>query len=444
MITNKLQNLKLWLKDPAQNLWVQPALGAIFALIFSLLAKLANRFMNSDGVPKIAPETLYNLLNIIASSMLAVTTFSLSIMVSALASTASGTSPRARLLLVADRDTRIAITSFISAFIYAIIAKIALGMQYYGIAGRFVLFISTICVLIYLIITLIRWVQTLSQLGSFGDTINKIETIASRSLASHRNSPNLGLLTAIPDGAIHFFNVTATKSGYISYISLEDLHKITEEYGLHLHICHRVGDFVEPNETVFQVFINQPKQRLDDQFKTSLAIIQHKISKKISHEFTLRPARGYGDDPRFGILVLSEVGQKSMSAAINDPASTALTLDAITRILIDTKPSDEQISSYKNLSIVPLNIKEFLNPVFMPIAKDAHGDLDVNIHLLKCLDLIARHAPEYELKLAATRLAQKIYDRAMAHLSYDADKAELQRLYTKTFTPNNLHVSSVI
>lgn len=76
--------------------------------------------------------------------MLAVTTFSLSIMVAAFASASSSGTPRAYQLMMSDDNTRLAISSFISAFIYAVIAKIALGLGYYGPAGRFVLFISTI------------------------------------------------------------------------------------------------------------------------------------------------------------------------------------------------------------------------------------------------------------------------------------------------------------
>ncbi|WEI10749.1 DUF2254 domain-containing protein [Acinetobacter soli] len=132
--------LKLLLSDPSKNLWVHPTLGAIFAILFSLLASVGNYLLPEHYVPHISAETLSSLLDIIASSMLAVTTFSLSIMVSALASTSNTATPRARLLIIEDDYTRIAIASFISAFIYSVIAKIALGLKYYGTEGRFLLF----------------------------------------------------------------------------------------------------------------------------------------------------------------------------------------------------------------------------------------------------------------------------------------------------------------
>ena len=46
--------------------------------------------------------------------------------------------------------------------IYAIIANTALGLGLYGSTGRFILFVCTMGVLLYLIVTLVRWVKTLS------------------------------------------------------------------------------------------------------------------------------------------------------------------------------------------------------------------------------------------------------------------------------------------
>lgn len=86
----------LWLKDSENQLWVKPAIGSLLAVMFALLAALGNQFELPESVPKIDRETLDGLLTVIASSMLAVTTFSLSIMVSAFAMAASGASPEHR------------------------------------------------------------------------------------------------------------------------------------------------------------------------------------------------------------------------------------------------------------------------------------------------------------------------------------------------------------
>ncbi|QCD51766.1 hypothetical membrane protein (DUF2254 domain) [Campylobacter sp. RM16192] len=118
---------------------------------------LGTFYLPPQLLPDIGRDILQSLLDIITSSMLAVITFSLSIMVSAFASASANATPRATELIMADDDTRLTIASFISAFIYAVIARVALGLEYYGQNGRFILFISTATVLVYLIYTLINW-----------------------------------------------------------------------------------------------------------------------------------------------------------------------------------------------------------------------------------------------------------------------------------------------
>ena len=53
-------------------------------------------------------------------------------------------------------------------------------------------FLSTIIVLLYLIYTLIRWVQTISGLGSLNDALSKIENKSRTSLSIYRAQPDLG------------------------------------------------------------------------------------------------------------------------------------------------------------------------------------------------------------------------------------------------------------
>jgi uncharacterized membrane protein len=151
---DNMYRLLIWLKDAQNRLWVKPAIGSMVAVLVAALAALGNQLIPPGILPEIERETLDALLDVIASSMLVVATFSLSIMVSAFSSAAAGASPRATQLVASDESTQNAISSFISAFIYAIIANTALGLQLYGPEGRFILFVSTMLVLVFLIYTL--------------------------------------------------------------------------------------------------------------------------------------------------------------------------------------------------------------------------------------------------------------------------------------------------
>lgn len=67
---------------------------------------------------KVGAEAVDNILNILASSMLAVTTFSLSIMVTAYGSATTNVTPRATRLVVEDVTTQNVLATFIGSFIF--------------------------------------------------------------------------------------------------------------------------------------------------------------------------------------------------------------------------------------------------------------------------------------------------------------------------------------
>ncbi|MCB2032066.1 MAG: DUF2254 domain-containing protein, partial [Ottowia sp.] len=147
-----------WLRERRNRLWVTPAVASLGAVLLALAAAWVSRAVPDGTFPNIERDTLDNLLTVVSSSMLAVTTFSLSIMVSAFASAANSATPRATELVMGDEGTRSAIAMFLSAFIYAVVAQVALGMGYYGSGGRFVLFLGTVVVLVLLLVTLVQWV----------------------------------------------------------------------------------------------------------------------------------------------------------------------------------------------------------------------------------------------------------------------------------------------
>lgn len=117
----------LALKKPSNQLWVTPTYWAIFTVIYVFSLRIGARTLNETFLPNITQETLEALLTVISSTMLAVNTFSLSIMVSALALAlalaSNSVTPRAIDLVMRDQSTKTAISSFICAFIYSIIAK---------------------------------------------------------------------------------------------------------------------------------------------------------------------------------------------------------------------------------------------------------------------------------------------------------------------------------
>ena len=418
--------LKIWLQNPSENLWLTPALGAIFATFFSLFATASRYFIPDSLVPNISIETLGSLLDIISSSMLAVTTFSLSIMVAAFASASTSGTPRAYSLMMNDDNTRVAIASFISAFIYAVIAKIALGLESYGASGRFVLFLSTILVLFYLIYTLIRWIQTLSKLGSLSTTILKIEEATARSLSDYRLQPQYGAIAEKPHYPVllHLYSHT---TGYLCDFNLEGLQALADQKQLHLHICAMPGKFLDPSFCLVEVYSTQqiPEQELAQ------------IQQDIWQHIVIRKSRSFVKDPRFGLLVMTEVAQKALSPAVNDGGSALTAVNALTRILVDSQANpDESAEECPRLSIVHLDEADFIYSTFLPIARDGANNYELHLRLIKSLSIIYHNVDEPALVEAAYKCAITIVQRAEQQLSFKDEYENLKQLQYDLFLEN--------
>lgn len=256
-----LRQYWLWFKNPENTLWVTPTIGAVLAVFIALMAAIMPNYLFINSVlPNIEQNTINDLLDVLTNSMLAVTTFSLSIMVSAFASAASGATPRATKLVMADDSTRVAIASFISAFIYGVISKTALSLGYFDQNGRFLLFIAAIVVLVYLIIILIRWVYVLSQLGRMGNTIQKIEHQAQQSLQYYVNNPLLGCKQDPPNRQ-HDNYICANSLGYLTHIDLDQLNSLAKAANIHLHILVRPGRLIYPGDTLAYLYHQHPEKK---------------------------------------------------------------------------------------------------------------------------------------------------------------------------------------
>ena len=418
--------LKLWIANPAKNLWVQPTMGALFALFFSVLASFSHLFIPERWIIDIKAETLLDLIEIISGSMLAVTTFSLSIMVSALSATSSSTTPRARLLVMSDPYARLAITSFISAFIYSVIAKITLGLQYYGTSGRFVMFVGTLLVLAYLIITLIRWVQTLSNIGSLSDTLQKIDVITKENLEHYRQHPNHGINGQRPTTEpLHIIYAAAT--GYLFHMEFQTLNNWCEQSAAHIHIVNPINALISKDNVLFEIFA-ETDSPLQQNSKEDWRIAEQELGTMVA----IQADPSYQQDPVSGIQMLAEVAHRALSAAVNDPGTAIRTVSMITSLLTDTQAKEGEENDYPLLSICSRSAAMF-SSVFYPLARDGVSSLEFITHTLRCMSILHRNAPEAELRESVVVEAAKIYLLARQSNSHTQDQFILDNVWKETF-----------
>jgi uncharacterized membrane protein len=433
--------LWLWLKDRSNRLWVVPMLTALLAVGLAFAAKWVGSFWLATRLPDIQTETIDDLLTVITSSMLAVATFSLGILVSALSSSATSATPRATELLMGDDDTRGVIGVFMASFTYAVVAKTALGVGYYDVPGRFVLFVSTLAVLAYVVFRLLLWVKTLSTLGRMNDTVARIERVSRKTLKAHVKRPRLG--AGVPPDTPHIGTHTGTAiraqdTGYLCHLDMSGLQDVASKADCTLHVHVRPGSFVGPDTVLATA--SRYKIPMSMREVNSNEAPPAPDAKAVRDCFVLSTTRSYDQDPRFCLIVLSEVALRALSPAVNDPGTAIGVLATLTKLVVEVdRAMVEQASEaeaagieFDRLTLPDLNIRTLVADSFAPIARDGAGMLEVSVSLQKMLALIARNASE-PLALEARLQSRQAMERGLAALSHPDDRRQLQALRERLF-----------
>ncbi|MBN9023461.1 MAG: DUF2254 domain-containing protein, partial [Rhizobiales bacterium] len=212
----------------ARMLWVRVTLFSIAGIATALVGIWLARYVPDSLAEMLGSDSIDNILDILASSMLAVTTFSLATMVSAFGAVTSNVTPRAAKLLRDDTTAHNALGTFIGSFIFSLVGIVALSTGAYGRSGRVILFVATLIVIVLIVVTMLRWIDYLSRLGRVGETIDLVEQATRRALVERVRFPALGgrpmgASEEIPDGARP---VLATRIGYVQHIDVSALAEI--------------------------------------------------------------------------------------------------------------------------------------------------------------------------------------------------------------------------
>lgn len=398
-----------------QKLWLRASLFCLAGVVSALAGALFGDTMPEDITRKIGATAVDDILNIIASSMLAVTTFSLSIMVAAYASAASSATPRASRLLLSDRRSQNALSTFIGSFLYSLVGIVALKMEVYGDAGRLILFATTVAVIIFVVVTLLRWIEYLSNLGRVGHTINTVEKAAARVLDAYRRQPALGGVaergfTPTPSHAV----ITHDTIGYLQYVDAARLSKAAELSGHPVHIVSRPGAFNDGRRPLAYIAASAGAD----------------IVGICREAFVFHDDRSFDQDPRYGIIVLSEIASRALSPAINDPGTAIDVIGTQLRLLAMLDDAKAEDPLYQNVFAPPVDLRDFFEDAFMAIARDGAGMVEVGIRLQKSLRMLAEmphagfapHASalsHYAARLAAKALPLEDNKAAIEALVFD-------------------------
>ncbi len=393
-----LPKWRLFLKDTLEKLWVVAVLYAALAILTNAAAIFIGPLLPDGLGDLLGAGAVETVLTILASSMLSVVTFSLGIMVSAFAGAAGNVTPRATALLKTDRTTQRVLATFLGSFIYSLMGIIALKAGVLTENDRLVYFIVTILVVVIVVIAILRWIAHLTVFGLMSDSIAKVETAADRALSQRIKSPYLGGhgLAGKPPAEAH--PLTQDDIGYVRHIDMDWLQEHAAESGCHIYVAALPGSFVYPGAVI--AYALGPRLEKDS---------------KITSAFTIGSNRSFEQDPRFGLAVLTEIAERALSPAVNDPGTAIDILGRAVRLLATVADHAEPELKYPNVWVPPITVPDMLEDIFPAIARDGAAIFSVQIRLQKSLLALAKIAPHqfgapalHQSELALARCEAKL------------------------------------
>lgn len=390
-----VRSIRQILQRSRESFWLCPAIFAAMAIGTLLLTPLIAPVLPDEAMQLIGLNGVYDLLNALANTLLAVAIFSLGIMASSIQAAATASTPRARPLLLQDRTAQNAISTFIGGFIFSIVGIVGLSTNYYGDASRVVLFFASCLVIALVIVSLIRWIGKLSSLGDISEVIDRLEEATSDAFATLAKDPFLGghPVEHLPERG---FDLLADRFGYLEYVDGDLLGTSAGDFGMVICLLARPGDRVDGMCALLR----------------AEAPISEKQAKAFRSAFTICPDRKFDNDPRFGLVVLSEVASRALSPGINDQGTALDVIGTATRILIDWSDVlvDTPVVRHPNLQVPPLPFHDLLADAFGWIARDGAGKAEVQLALQRAYATLAAHSPDrfgkHTRQLAAEALAR--------------------------------------
>ncbi|WP_182086413.1 DUF2254 domain-containing protein [Aureimonas sp. ME7] len=401
------------LRQVTRRIWFRAGLFSLLAIATALLGAWASPFIPLDLSAKIGSDAVDNILAILASSMLTVTTFSLSTMVSAYSAATSNVTPRANVLIMEDATTQNVLSTFIGSFLFSLVGIIALSTGAYGERGRVILFGVTILVIGFIVVTLLRWIDHLSRLGRVTETTQRVEEAAIRAIRDRRRNPHLGCRPLwdrkgdIPAAARP---VMAASIGYVQHVDVEALSALAAKAHAVIYVRRLPGELTDPTEAIAAVSGGE----LD--------------ATALCDCFTIGDRRSFDQDPRFGICVLTEVASRALSPATNDLGTAVDVIGRLLRVLAAwAEPAEADDDTIDNVFVPPLRVDDLFDDAFLAIGRDGASVVEVGTRLQKALRTLSR-IDHPGFSAAARRHSGQALERAERALEFEPDKRMLQAI----------------
>jgi uncharacterized membrane protein len=298
----------------------------------------------------------------------------------------------------------------------SLVGIVTLKMGMYGGAGRLLLFSVTLVVIAVMFWNFIRWIDLLRVFGRFSDLLPRVEKATAEALEERLESPYLGCHPSLEPPPEKATPIHAERPGYVLHMDLTAAQKAAEKTGATVWIAVNPGSFAHRTKPLCYVACpNIEQERLRE------------LTETLRGVFSVGDHRTFEQDPRFGLIVLSEIASRALSPAINDPGTAIDVLTRGARLLALWETRSEAEVKFPNIYLPPLDVGDMFEDFFRPIARDGAALVEVQIWLQKILLGLARD-DETTFGKAALRQSADALARAEAKLNLESEKQQIRAL----------------
>lgn len=204
---------------------------------------------------------------------------------------------------------------------------------------------------------------------------------------------------------------------------MSNLQGIAERLDAIITINAVPGTFSSIDKPLFYILLNE---------KTSTETDYNELRKA----FVIGNMRYFHEDPRFGLITLSEIASRALSPAVNDPGTAIQIISSHVRLFslwaetVDEKKEEEKDND--RIAVPELVIGDLFEDAFRPIARDGAANIEVMIRLQKAFNsMYAIDNPA--MKIAAMHHSYESFERSeiAMQLKGDLNQLKSESLFTK-------------
>jgi uncharacterized membrane protein len=408
-----------WLRQMSRRIHVRVILFAVLNMAALGLAAIVGPLIPDGASDLIGARSVDTILQVIASSMLAVVTFSLTIMVTGFSRAEGQWTPRSHILLREDTLTHSVLATFLGAYLYALIAIILRAADVFGESELVVLFFTTLLVVAAIIWSIIRWILHLEGYGSLTLTARQLERRAASAVREAARFPAQGARPLTPEVAIpeEGTDLRAKRAGYVQQIFEEALQDEAKKLGAQIYVLAPAGRYVQRGDVLARIAGERaPGKEAMGRLRAAIPVDD---------------VRSFEMDPVFGVTVLAEVATRALSPGVNDPGTVIDIIHRLSHVIGEARVVPVlEAPRQDRVWIEPMSLDALFEASFAPIARCAGDAVEVHLALVHAFAAIGRVGDD-AMSEAARQAAARHMARAKTQIAYRPDLERLQKALSR-------------